>query len=71
MRDTKKVTFHYTDLIQCSLETCLKCVRADDALWDDKMDLPYCSRNHRSEDQTNQMLKTWDIEDYILYGDSK
>jgi len=55
--------FVNTDLVQCSLETCIRCVRAEESIWDDDFDLPYCSKVHRDEDRFERILKGWQFED--------
>ncbi len=55
--------FVATDLIQCSLETCTKIVRAENSIWDDRLDLPYCSKSHRDEDALDRTLREWRFED--------
>jgi hypothetical protein len=55
------------EIVECSLPTCHCRMRADDAVWDETFDLPYCSYEHQLLGEDVSLSRKYEIENYV-YG---
>lgn len=61
-------TLLQTDLVLCDRDRCTEVVPADEAVWDDELELAYCSREHLQEDQELRLALKFKWEDLVFYG---
>lgn len=52
-----------SDIVLCSRENCSRCVKADDAVWDEDFELPYCSPSCLTIDKQSQAARNLEFED--------